>query len=230
MEISIFTLNSIGFPLIIVGLIAAVRPQTYDMAKTYYRDVTCGLLKLSAEIIRDRFVRWSFLIRGRIIVAKSQVTLWELSRIYLEAMFSISSLLRVGTTFKSYYLRISQRLGVNFAQQELVSRKSRKRFGPEKTFDTLPTRLFFEASLFICCKGNKNYSNCKVSCLRTPSFWRYKENYVTRNAPEKFRDFRETGPRTVRCELFNASNNESASFSAQFPSGPRLPCEVSAWA
>jgi len=43
-----------GFPLIIVGLIAAVRPQTYDMAKTYYRDVTCGSLKLSAEIIRDR--------------------------------------------------------------------------------------------------------------------------------------------------------------------------------
>ena len=56
--------------------------------------------------------------KGRIIVAKSQVTLRELSRIYLEAIFSISSLLRVGTTFKSYYLRISQRLGVNFAQQD----------------------------------------------------------------------------------------------------------------
>ena len=29
----------------------------------------------------------------------------------------------------------------------------------------------------------------KVSCLETPSFWRYKENHVTRNAPERFRDF-----------------------------------------
>ena len=36
-------------------------------------------------------------------------------------------------------------------------------------------------------------------CLETPSFWRYKENYVTRNVPEKFRDFRETG---ARCEKF----------------------------
>ena len=25
-------------------------------------------------------------------------------------------------------------------------------------------------------------------------FWKYKENYVTRNVPEKFRDFLETGP------------------------------------
>ena len=34
----------------------------------------------------------------------------------------------------------------------------------------------------ICCKGNKNKNknNYKVSCLETPSFWRYKENYVTR--------------------------------------------------
>ena len=31
-------------------------------------------------------------------------------------------------------------------------------------------------------------NNCKVSCLATPSFLRYNwENYVTRNAPEKFR-------------------------------------------
>ena len=27
-----------------------------------------------------------------------------------------------------------------------------------------------------------------------PSFWRYQENYVTRNALEKFQDFRETAP------------------------------------
>ena len=57
------------------------------------------------------------------------------------------------------------------------------------------TCLFCKAGLFICCKGNKNKNNCKVSCLETPSFWRYIENYVTRNTPEKFRDFWETGPR-----------------------------------
>ncbi|XP_027041930.1 adhesion G-protein coupled receptor D1-like isoform X3 [Pocillopora damicornis] len=43
-----------GLPVVVVGLIAAIRPVTYDMSKTYYKDVTCGSLKLSAEIIRDR--------------------------------------------------------------------------------------------------------------------------------------------------------------------------------
>ncbi|XP_066029938.1 uncharacterized protein [Pocillopora verrucosa] len=43
-----------GLPVVIVGLIAAIRPVTYDMSKTYYKDVTCGSLKLSAEIIRGR--------------------------------------------------------------------------------------------------------------------------------------------------------------------------------
>ena len=45
-----------GLPVVIVGLIAAIRPVTYDMSKTYYKDVTCGSLKLSAEIIRGRLV------------------------------------------------------------------------------------------------------------------------------------------------------------------------------
>ncbi|XP_066029944.1 uncharacterized protein [Pocillopora verrucosa] len=43
-----------GLPVVTVGLIAAIRPVTYDMSKTYYKDVMCGSLKLSAEIIRDR--------------------------------------------------------------------------------------------------------------------------------------------------------------------------------
>ena len=34
----------------------------------------------------------------------------------------------------------------------------------------------------------------KVSCLEKPSFKRYKENYATRDAPEKFWDLGETGP------------------------------------
>ena len=44
-----------------------------------------------------------------------------------------------------------------------------------------PTHLFCKADLFICCKRNKSQTNCKVSWLEASSFWRYKENYVTRN-------------------------------------------------
>ena len=69
-------------------------------------------------------------------------------------------------------------------------------FRVRKAVRKTTTYLFCKAGLLICCKGNKNKNNCKVSCLETPSFWRYKENYVTRNTPEKFRDFRETGPWT----------------------------------
>ena len=61
-----------------------------------------------------------------------------------------------------------------------VSRKSRK------AICKTPTWLFRKASLFICCKGNKNKNKCEVSCLETSSLRLYKENYVTRNAPEKF--------------------------------------------
>lgn len=42
--------------MVIVGLIAAIRPLTYDMTKTYYKEVMCGTLKLPAEIIRTRLV------------------------------------------------------------------------------------------------------------------------------------------------------------------------------
>ena len=71
-------------------------------------------------------------------------------------------------------------------------------FRARKVIRKTTTSLFCKAGLFICCKGNKNKNNCKVSCLETPSFWRYKENYVTRNTPEKFRDFQETGPWTEK--------------------------------
>ena len=74
--------------------------------------------------------------------------------------------------------------------------KVSKAFQARKAIHKTPTRLFCEAGLFICFKGNKNLNNCKVSCLETPLFWRYKENYVTWKAPEKFWDFRETGPWT----------------------------------
>ena len=67
-------------------------------------------------------------------------------------------------------------------------------FRAQKAICKSTTCLFCKAGLFICCKGNKNKNNCKVSCLETPLFWKYKENCVTRNKPEKFRDLRETGP------------------------------------
>jgi len=67
-----------------------------------------------------------------------------------------------------------------------------KTFRARKAICKTPTRLFCKADPFIFCKENNN--NWKVSCLKTPSFWRYKDNYVTRNAPEKFWNFREKGP------------------------------------
>ena len=74
-----------------------------------------------------------------------------------------------------------------------VSRKSRKLFGPEKLFVKL--RLAYSVKLVFSyvVKKNKNLNNCKVSCFKMPLLWGYKENYVTRNASEKLRDFRETG-------------------------------------
>ena len=73
------------------------------------------------------------------------------------------------------------------------SRKSRNLFGPEKSFIKL--RLAYSVKLFFSyiVKEIKSKNKCKVSCLETPLFLRYKENFVTRKAPEKFRDFRETG-------------------------------------
>ena len=37
-----------------------------------------------------------------------------------------------------------------------------------KAIRKTPTCLFCKACLFICCKGNKNQNNCKVSCLQAP--------------------------------------------------------------
>ena len=72
--------------------------------------------------------------------------------------------------------------------------KVAKTFGARKDIRQTPTRFFCKADLFICCKGTKNWNNCRVSCHETPLFWKHRENHVTRNAPVKFRDFRETGP------------------------------------
>ena len=44
-----------GIPAVIVGLIAAIRPNTFDMGKAQYEDVTCGSLNFTAEIQRTRY-------------------------------------------------------------------------------------------------------------------------------------------------------------------------------
>ena len=61
--------------------------------------------------------------------------------------------------------------------------------GPEKPF--LKLRLAHSVKLVfsVVVKGRKIKLTAKFRALRQ------KENYVTRNAPEKFRDFQETGPR-----------------------------------
>ena len=77
------------------------------------------------------------------------------------------------------------------SEQGPVSRKSRKRFGSEKPLVKLRTAYSVKLVFSYVIKGTQ----IKVSCRETSSFWRYKENYVTPNAPEHFRGFRETGPR-----------------------------------
>ena len=52
-------------------------------------------------------------------------------------------------------------------------------------------RLFWKADLLISFK-----EDCEVWWLRTSALRRYKGNCGTRNRPEKFRDFWETGPRS----------------------------------
>ena len=44
-----------GIPAVIVGLIAAIRPSTFDMGKAQREDVTCGSFNLTAEMQRTRY-------------------------------------------------------------------------------------------------------------------------------------------------------------------------------
>ena len=48
--------------------------------------------------------------------------------------------------------------------------KVQRTFRARKAIRKTTTCLFCKAGLLICCKGNKNENNCKVSCLETPSF------------------------------------------------------------
>ena len=48
--------------------------------------------------------------------------------------------------------------------------ESPENFSGPKTIRKTATCLFCKAGLFICCRGDKNKNDCKVSCLKTPSF------------------------------------------------------------
>ncbi|XP_073256099.1 adhesion G-protein coupled receptor G6-like isoform X1 [Porites lutea] len=43
-----------GIPAVIVGLVAAIRPSSYDMGKSFFKNITCGPLKIAAKIERTR--------------------------------------------------------------------------------------------------------------------------------------------------------------------------------
>ncbi|XP_073256022.1 vasoactive intestinal polypeptide receptor 1-like isoform X2 [Porites lutea] len=43
-----------GIPAVIVGLVAAIRPSSYDMEKSLYKNITCGSLKIATKIERTR--------------------------------------------------------------------------------------------------------------------------------------------------------------------------------
>ena len=72
-----------------------------------------------------------------------------------------------------------------------VSRKSRKLFGPEKPFVKLRSAYSVKLVFSYVVKGIQIQIYAK---FRSSKQRRFEEIYVTRNAPEKFRDLRETGP------------------------------------
>ena len=44
----------LGIPAVIVGLVAAIRPSSYDMGKSFYKNIICGPLKIPGKIERTR--------------------------------------------------------------------------------------------------------------------------------------------------------------------------------
>ena len=74
-----------------------------------------------------------------------------------------------------------------------VSRKSRELFGPEKPFLKLPPAYSVKLVFSYVVKGMKIKITAKFRASRRLCFEDTKRNM----SPEKFRDFRETGPRTL---------------------------------
>ena len=90
------------------------------------------------------------------------------------------------------YLLFSWMLGTAYQLPGARFSKVPKTFRFRKAIRKTPTRLFCKAGLFICCEGDKNHDNCKVSCLRRDAFFLKKRQL----SPEmRSKDFRETGSR-----------------------------------
>ncbi|XP_022790922.1 uncharacterized protein LOC111330348 [Stylophora pistillata] len=49
-----YTMIGWGIPGVIVGLVAAIQPSTYDMSTILYKNITCGTLKLTGTVDRER--------------------------------------------------------------------------------------------------------------------------------------------------------------------------------
>ena len=45
----------VGVPAVIVGLVASIRPSTFDMAESETTEITCGALNLRATKQRTRY-------------------------------------------------------------------------------------------------------------------------------------------------------------------------------
>ena len=106
----------------------------------------------------------------------------------------LNTLYKLNTNLEMVLTNTGMRLANDTTCKTAGARLSKvpKTFRARKAIRKTTTRSFCKPGHFICCKGNKNWNRYKVSCFET--LWRRKENYVTRNAQEKSRDFRETGP------------------------------------
>ena len=80
-------------------------------------------------------------------------------------------------------------------------------FRARKAICQTAIHLFWRADLFICFQYKKNLEDCQVWWLRTSALRRYKGNCGTRNRPEKFRDFWETGPWSESSEAFHETKD-----------------------
>ena len=86
-------------------------------------------------------------------------------KIKITAKFRASRRLRFEDTKRIMAPEIRPKSFGTFEKQVPGARFSKvpKAFRARKAIHKTPTHLFCEAGLFICCKGNKNFDNCKVS-------------------------------------------------------------------
>ena len=95
-----------------------------------------------------------------------------------------------GNTFQTEIMQSRRRSEARFSNVP-------KTFPARKAIPKTPISLFCKAVFFsYVVKGIKIKTTAKFRTSRRLRFEDTKEYYVTWNAPEKFRDFRETGPRS----------------------------------